>query len=239
VDTGLDHPVEEVPAAVVLHPDRAAPRGVPVITDRLPTLSTPAPLSRGRRLVGRALARPSLPALVGLVAALLAFGIDSYAGVLRMAPLYTELMRQDKWPWNEFISAFAFLRYFGLPIALAVAVQALVALAAATVTWVAWARDWPEKVPVLAAATLLAPPYLLTYDSLLMVIPIGYWLSQERRIYLAAALWLLCFLPIAFYFNLYRGPNTVPLAAILTLAVFCWKRRRRAPAADVDHAHLV
>jgi simple sugar transport system permease protein len=74
VDTGLDHPAEEVPAAVVQHPDRAVPRGVPVISDRL---SPPIQLPRGRRLLGRALARPSLPALVGLVAVLLYFGFEA------------------------------------------------------------------------------------------------------------------------------------------------------------------
>jgi simple sugar transport system permease protein len=50
---------------------------VPVISDRLPTLSAPVQFSRGRRLLGRALARPSLPALVGLVVVLLVFGIES------------------------------------------------------------------------------------------------------------------------------------------------------------------
>lgn len=48
-----------------------------MISDRLPTLSAPVPLSRGRRLIGRALARPSLPALVGLLVVLLYFGLES------------------------------------------------------------------------------------------------------------------------------------------------------------------
>ncbi|MGY1801800.1 ABC transporter permease [Blastococcus sp. SYSU D00922] len=48
-----------------------------MISDRLPTLSAPVPLSRGRRVLGGALARPSLPALVGLLLVLLVFGIES------------------------------------------------------------------------------------------------------------------------------------------------------------------
>ncbi|WP_241037353.1 ABC transporter permease [Blastococcus litoris] len=64
-----------------------------MISDRLSTLSAPAPLSRGRGLIGRALARPSLPALVGLVLVLLVFGVNSpglltasgIAGVLDVA----------------------------------------------------------------------------------------------------------------------------------------------------------
>jgi simple sugar transport system permease protein len=74
VDTGPGHPAEEVPAAVVPRPDRAAPRGVPVISDRL---SAPVQLPRGRRLLGGALARPSLPALVGLAVVLLYFGLEA------------------------------------------------------------------------------------------------------------------------------------------------------------------
>jgi simple sugar transport system permease protein len=45
-----------------------------VISDRLPTVSAPLERSRGRRLLGGALARPSLPALVGLVPVVAVFG---------------------------------------------------------------------------------------------------------------------------------------------------------------------
>jgi simple sugar transport system permease protein len=52
---------------------------VPVISDRLPTLGAPLELSRGQRLLGRALARPSLPALVGLVVVVTVFGTQAPA----------------------------------------------------------------------------------------------------------------------------------------------------------------
>jgi simple sugar transport system permease protein len=49
-----------------------------VISDRLPTLgASPVGLSRGRRLLGRALARPSLPALLGLAVVVVFFGIQA------------------------------------------------------------------------------------------------------------------------------------------------------------------
>jgi simple sugar transport system permease protein len=49
-----------------------------VISDRLPTLgASPVELARGRRLIGRALARPSLPALLGLVVVLVFFGLQT------------------------------------------------------------------------------------------------------------------------------------------------------------------
>jgi alpha-1,2-mannosyltransferase len=186
------------------------------------------------------------PAMAGAVASAAAFGLVSLAlfgtgvftGFVEILPLYRELMRQDKWPWNEFISVFAFVRYFGIDQSIALTIHFVIAGAAATLTWIAWSRDWEGQLPILAAATLLIPPYLLTYDALLMIIPIGFWARQQPRPWLAGALWLLCFLPIAFYFNLYRGPNTVPLAAMLTLCVLAaarWKRR----GSNVNDADLV
>jgi simple sugar transport system permease protein len=67
-----------------------------VITDRLPALGVaPVELARDRRLLTRVLARPSLPALVGLVIVLVVFGIQApalltsggLAGVLDVAAL--------------------------------------------------------------------------------------------------------------------------------------------------------
>lgn len=163
---------------------------------------------------------------VGLtLLSLILFGAGTFTGFLQILSLYTELMRQETWPWNEFISIFAFLRYCGVDQTVSLTVHAIVAVGAATLTWIAWSRDWKEQVPILAAATLLIPPYLLTYDALLMIIPMGFWIRQQPRPYLVGLLWLLCFLPIAFYFNLYRGPNTVPVAAVLTLASLVWRKR--------------
>ena len=184
--------------------------------------------------VGGALASAAALGLVSLAL----FGTGVFSGFIEILPLYRELMRQDKWPWNEFISVFAFVRYFGIDQSIALTVHFIVAAAAAALTWIAWSRNWEGQLPILAAATLLIPPYLLTYDALLMIIPIGFWVRQQPRPWLAGALWLLCFLPIAFYFNLYRGPNTVPLAAMLVLCVLAaarWKRR----GANVDDADLV
>jgi simple sugar transport system permease protein len=75
MDTG-PHPARRGgPAADILRPDRAA---LPVISDRLPTLgASPAPLPRGRRLLGQAVARPSLPAQLGLVVVVVFFGLEA------------------------------------------------------------------------------------------------------------------------------------------------------------------
>ncbi len=54
-----------------------------------------------------------------LLLSLLLFGWDAYVGFWNILPLYTDMMRRDAWPWNEFISVFAFLRWFGIEQAIA------------------------------------------------------------------------------------------------------------------------
>ena len=48
-----------------------------MIADRLPTSGAPVETSRGGKLLGRALARPSLPGLVALVVVVLVFGLQA------------------------------------------------------------------------------------------------------------------------------------------------------------------
>ncbi|WP_324274665.1 ABC transporter permease subunit [Blastococcus brunescens] len=52
---------------------------MPVISDRLPSQAAPADPSRDQRLLGRALARPSLPALVALAVVTVVFGLQAPA----------------------------------------------------------------------------------------------------------------------------------------------------------------
>ena len=212
--------------------------GLLVIKPQL-ALLLPVAVIAGRLWPAIAGAALSMGALLLISLALFGYGV--FDGFIKILPLYTELMRQDKWPWNEFISVFAFVRYFGLDHSVALTIHAIVALGAIALTWVAWSRNWPEQLPILAAATLLVPPYMLTYDALLMIVPIGFWLREQPRPYLAGFLWLLCFLPIAHYFNMYRGPNTICVAAIVSLCVLASGRRLlpAAAPAHMDHAHAV
>lgn len=171
-----------------------------------------------------AVAGAALSSAVALGVALLLFGPAAYVGFWNILPLYGEMMQQDKWPWNEFISVFAFVRWFGVDRTAAYAIHFVAAAAAVVVTWRAWAGDWEQKVPVLAAATLLVPPYMLTYDALLMVLPVAYSVTGRPRPWLVGILWLLCLLPVVFYFGIYSGPNTIPLAVILSLVLLVAER---------------
>jgi hypothetical protein len=175
-----------------------------------------------------------------LLLSLALFGTGAFVGFFKVISLFTEMIQQSAWPWNPFVSVFAFMRYSGVDQTLALIIHAVVAVAAAVLTWFAWSRNWKEQVAILAAATMLIPPYLQTYDALLMIIPMGFWLKDQRRGRLVGLLWLLCALPVAFYFNLYRGPNTVPLAAMVFLGVTVADRLRgkRLVPVNVDRAQL-
>lgn len=159
------------------------------------------------------------------LAALLAFGPESYAAFFRMLSQYAAWMAADRFAWNEFASPFAFVRFLGGSAGLAMAVQACCLGVAVLACWTAWRRQWDERVVVLCAASLLGSPYLQAYDTLLMLVPIGWWL--ERRPALSALLWLLCFAPIAIHLGWWSGPDTTPLAALLTLGLVARARLQK------------
>jgi hypothetical protein len=187
--------------------------GLLVIKPQLAVL-IPLALLAGREWKAIAGAAFSSLTLLGLAA--LVFGLDSYARFLAMGQEYALVWQQTTY-WAEQASPFAVLRFFGVPHALALSVQALIAAAAAAVTWHAWAKRSGHKVAVLAAATLLVPPYIFTYDTLLLLLPISLFLKDRERPWRAAILYLCLLLPVLGYFGLYPGPNTIPIAAILSL----------------------
>ena len=178
----------------------------------------------------RAIGAAAASALVLLAASAMVFGMDAFRGFLAMSGNYAGFMAADRWNWAEQTSIFGFLRSAGAPQAVALGVQGVGALAAAAVTWRAWSRGWDDRVPVLAAATLLVPPYVFTYDSLLLIAPLGVLLGDRQRLWRPAIVWLLLALPIAGYFGLYPGPNTVPVAAVCCLFWLAAKHKKKAAA---------
>jgi hypothetical protein len=165
----------------------------------------------------RALGGAALSSVALLLVALLLFGARAYESFFRILPHYSAFMVGNSWPWNELASAFALARFFGVTPGAAWVIQGATAAIAAIVVFRSWRLGFDGKVPILAAATLLVPPYLFTYDALLLVVPLGWWVRDRRHPYLVAVIWCLCLLPVAGYFSLYRGPNTIPIAAMISL----------------------
>jgi hypothetical protein len=188
--------------------------GLLVIKPQL-ALALPFAMLAGRQW--RAIGGGILTAALGLLIGYLAFGWVAYEGFFRMLPVFTDGMEKSLWPWEELASPFASLRFLGVPQAPALVMQAAVALVAIGLVCRAWWLGAEERGPILAAATLLVPPYLFTYDALLLVIPTLWLIERRRHLWSVPVIWLFCFLPIADYFGYYSGPNTVPLAAMLCI----------------------
>jgi alpha-1,2-mannosyltransferase len=166
----------------------------------------------------RAIAGAVMSSVGALLTGVFFFGIDAYRGFLEILPHYTGYMRHNSWNWVELASPFAFLRYININPAAALVAQSVIAAGATLVTYFAWSRRWPEKFAILAAASLLMSPYLLTYDTLLLIVPAAYFL-ELRRWWTVGLLWLLCALPVAHFFKLYEGPNTIPLAGLASVGL--------------------
>jgi hypothetical protein len=189
--------------------------GLLIIKPQL-ALMLPVAMLAGRKW--RTIAGALLSSVTLLLLALLLFGVESYRGFFAILPTYAGFMQHGSWDWATVASPFGFARYFGAGFSVAMGVQGAVAFAAVAMTAIAWARNWEQKVAILAAASLLATPYLFTYDAILLLIPAGVLIRQQQFGRLAV-LWVLTALPVLTGYELYFGPNTIPLACLFSIAV--------------------
>lgn len=187
--------------------------GLLVIKPQLGLL-LPVALVAGRHWTAVLGAAVSSIAILALAAAI--FGVQAYVEFIDVLGRYSILLIDGRWPWNELASVFSFARWLGVGETAALAVQATFALAAAISVWIAWRRDWDAKVPIAAAASLLVSPYLFTYDAVLLVAPLAWLATRTPR--WTAAVWCLSLLPLLRIVG-YAGPNGIPLAAAVALAV--------------------
>ena len=187
--------------------------GVLVIKPQL-ALLLPFALIAGREW--KAIAGAALSSLSLLAGALLVFGAAAYRGFFEALPIFEGYLRKG-WPPNELATPYAFFRFFGIGHAAAMTLHALFAVIVAGLTIRAWWRRDDTRVPMLAAASVMMTPYALPYDSLLLVVPIAWLIERRREPLLIGPIWLLCALPVAHYFGVYSGPDTIPLAAILCI----------------------
>jgi hypothetical protein len=155
--------------------------------------------------------------VLALLLAALILGIDAYRGFFGILPVYANGLAAGLWQWNELASPFAFLRFFGIPQAPALLAHGIVATGAVVLTCRAWWLRLDNRGAILAAATMLVAPYLLTYDCLFLAVPLMTFATERRAPLVVVLTWLCCFLPIVGYFGWYHGPNTIPVASLLSL----------------------
>lgn len=163
-----------------------------------------------------AIAGGALSAFLLLLVGLVTLGSASYAAFFEMLSTYTDFVAQSRWPWREIASVYALLRYFGLAAGIAMSIHVAVAAVAALMVWQSWRRDRPGKEAVVAAAALLASPYLLTYDGVLLALPMAWLLLSGSRT-LALLIWGLALLSVFAIAGLFPLPNMLSLGAIIAM----------------------
>ena len=182
-------------------------------------LVLPLALLAGRE--GRALAGAAASALGLLVLSVLVFGWAPWQAWLGNAGLFAAIASEGLAGWHRMASVYGALRLAGLASGPAWAVHALVALAAAAAAALIWYRraGIEARAAALAAATALASPYLFVYDMLILVVPFLWLVGLGRhRLWLGFA-WAVLFLALVQVAGWSGGPNLMPLAPIVLLAL--------------------
>ena len=135
----------------------------------------------------------------------LAFGMESWHAFFAWMPITSRVvLGEGAADWNRLQSIFGLIRSHGGGETFAWSAQIALALALATATAWLWYGRYPFalKAAALAAATLLATPYVYTYDLVILAIPVAFLvrlgLSEGFRPgedigLLVASLSLLCF----------------------------------------------
>jgi len=142
----------------------------------------------------------------------------------------TVVLEQGGTGWEKIQSIFSALRMWGAGVQLAYTVQfALALMLAASLAWL-WQSDaaFELKAAALATASLLATPYVLDYDLVVLAIAIGYFARyglscgfRSFEISLLAAAWMVPLLSRSI-----AGLACVPLGLVIMLALHCLILRR-------------
>ena len=176
----------------------------------------------------RAMAGAALSSAGLLLIGLIAFGWQTYQAWIGQAGLFASVASEGLVGWHRMASVYAAARFAGLDAGPAWILHGLVALAAIAATLWIWHRgaDWGARIGALAAATMLASPYMFGYDSLILIVPLVWLIARGRHFPLLAAAWAVLMLGLLQVLGLSAGPNLAPLAPIVLLALILAELRR-------------
>ena len=164
----------------------------------------------------RAIAGAAVSSLGLLAVGAAAFGLAATEAWIAQMPLYVNIGRDGLVGWHKMASVYAALRQAGAGLELAFAGHLLVAVVAAILVWRVWRSnaEASAKAGILAAATLLASPYVFPYDAVLLVVAF-FWLAQRRTPALPLAiLWWLPILTIAQIASVHGPVNFSPAVPV-------------------------
>lgn len=178
----------------------------------------------------------SIGAAAATVAALVAISFVTLgAGVWHafadsMTFTQTVVLEQGDTGWEKIQSIFSAVRMWGAGVHLAYAVQMMLAvLLAASVAWL-WRSDaaFELKASALASGSLLATPYVLDYDLVVLAVAIAFFVRhgisygfRNFEISLLAAAWIVPLLSRGI-----AGVTGIPLGLLTLLALYIFTLRR-------------
>ncbi len=182
----------------------------------------------------RAVAGAAVSSIGVLLLGLLAFGTAATAAWLQQMPLFMSIARDGLVGWHKLASVYASMRQAGLGADLALTIHGFIAVAAAIAVWRVWRSkaDAGCKAAVLAAATMLASPYLFLYDAIILIIPLLWLAKQGGKPALVATLWLLPIVTIAQTFG-FNGPVNLNPVAPIVLMFILWRSVGATEAAAI------
>jgi len=179
---------------------------------------------------------PTIMAAIATVAALVAVSflvLGSnvwHAFVDSMTFTQTVVLEQGGTGWEKIQSAFSAARHWGLDVHSAYAVQSMLAVTlAGSLVWL-WHGDaaFELKASALATASLLATPYVLDYDLVVLAVAIAFFARhglahgfRDYEISVLAAAWLVPLLSRSV-----AGVTTIPLGLVIMLTLFGLTMRR-------------
>jgi hypothetical protein len=187
-------------------------------------------MASGRwRTIGAATA--TVAALVAISFALLGSGIwHAFADSMNFTQ--TVVLEQGGTGWQKIQSIFSAVRAWGASVPIAYAAQAtLFAALAATLAWL-WHSDaaFELKAAALALGSLLATPYVLDYDLVVLAVAIAFFARHGLRhgfrdfeISLLAAAWIVPLLSRSV-----AGATVIPLGLLVELTLYAFVLRRAA-----------
>jgi hypothetical protein len=181
------------------------------------------------RTIGAAAA--TVAALVAISFAMLGSGIwQAFADSMNFTQ--TVVLEQGGTGWQKIQSVFSAVRSWGASVPVAYAVQgSLLAMLAASLAWL-WRSEaaFELKAAALALGSLLATPYVLDYDLVVLAVAIAFFVRHGLRhgfrdfeISLLAAAWIVPLLSRSI-----AGVSYIPLGLLVELTFFAFVLRRAA-----------
>lgn len=132
----------------------------------------------------RAILGASLSSLALIALTLAIWGWPVWQAFLDSLPLTREVViEQGRTGWHKILSPFAAVRAWGMPVGPAYLVQSVFTLAAIAGTlWLAWTSRPALRNAAATAAVLIATPYVLDYDYVVLLLGIAFlWKDGEEH----------------------------------------------------------